>query len=170
MSQPLKIVFSHGKESGPEGKKIQALMHIAQSRNIPSVSLDYRFSQDPEKRIEYLLQYASTCSDNLVLVGSSMGGYVSIQVSALRQVRALFLMAPAVYLPGYAGDPALKVDPMVVVHGLRDDIVPVENAVRFALKHKSELFLVDAEHPLRDQIPFLCTLFERFLDKVQEKS
>ena len=38
----LLVVFSHGKESGPTGSKIQALMKVAERHNAELLSVNYR--------------------------------------------------------------------------------------------------------------------------------
>jgi predicted esterase YcpF (UPF0227 family) len=88
----LLVVFSHGKESGPFGSKIQALMAVARRYGAQVMSVDYRehpagVKHDPnqsgeaERRVAQLLATALPQHDQLVLVGSSMGGYVSTVAS-----------------------------------------------------------------------------------------
>ena len=36
------VVFSHGKESGPMGSKIRALMKVAENQGAQVMSVDYR--------------------------------------------------------------------------------------------------------------------------------
>ena len=99
----MKIIFSHGKESGPWGSKITALAEIARKSAFPNSidveSIDYTGTADPDERVELLGK--SLNRDDLVLVGSSMGGYVSAVAAQQYAVRGLFLMAPAFYMPGY---------------------------------------------------------------------
>jgi hypothetical protein len=92
-----------------------------------------------------------------------MGGYVSAQACAALRPQALFLMAPALYFPGFDEEPAATPALTSVVHGWRDDIVPVERAIRFAHKHGAALHVLESGHTLNDQLPALGLLFEDLL-------
>src|SRR5438552_3185684 len=125
------VCFAHGKESGPWGTKITHLAQVARQRAFEVISPDYSHTHDPKERVAHLLQLAPRASC-LVLVGSSMGGYVSAMACAALKPRALFLMAPALYFPGWDEEPAGCPALTTVVHGWKDDIVPVERSIRFA--------------------------------------
>jgi hypothetical protein len=49
------------------------------------------------------------------------------------------------------------------VHGWHDDIVPVENSIRWAREHRATLHVLDSNHRLEDQIPAICRLLRDFL-------
>src|SRR6185437_8240364 len=70
------VVFSHGKESGPWGRKISSLAEVARSEGYESHSVDYRGIDDPRQRVARLVEFSKELSGDLVLVGSSLGGYV----------------------------------------------------------------------------------------------
>jgi hypothetical protein len=57
----MKVIFSHGKESGPWGSKIKRLAATAEALN---------FSVD---RNDKLCEYLADENEPFVLVGSSMG-------------------------------------------------------------------------------------------------
>jgi pimeloyl-ACP methyl ester carboxylesterase len=163
--QPEKlVVFAHGKESGPWGTKITRLAEVARARKFDVLSPDYSHTHDPKERVAHLLKLAPAAG-TLVLVGSSMGGYVSAMACAVLKPRALFLMAPALYFPGWDEDPAGCPPDTVVVHGWHDDIVPVEVSVRFARERAAALHLLDSGHTLNDQLPALCLLFDALLQR-----
>ncbi len=167
----MNIYFAHGKESGPWGVKIEALAQVARLKGFIVESPDYRKLSDPDARVEQLLNIRMPESDQTILVGSSMGGYVATVASQLIKPVGLFLMAPAFNLPGYKiQNPAPCAKKTVIIHGLRDDVVPVDNSIRYASEHKTELHLLDSDHQLKDQIPKLEVLFELFLDEVVELS
>ena len=161
----LTVCFSHGKESGPWGRKITLLAEICQHRGMAVVSPDYRFTMDPDERVSHLLEQNLPRDKDLVLVGSSMGGYVAAVASQALQPRGLFLMAPAVDLPGFAADTRPVAEHTWVVHGWRDDIVPPANAIGYAQRHRASLHMLDAEHDLNDQLDALTALFELFLNE-----
>ena len=73
-------------------------------------------------------------------------------------------MAPALYLPGLPELRAGVLDcPTAVVHGWRDDIVPVEHSVRFAQSSRAALHLLESDHRLHNQVRVIQHLFEYFL-------
>jgi len=71
------VVFSHGKESGPWGRKITAMAALARELGLAVESIDYRGIDDPGARVEKLVAACGRLSKPLVLVGSSLGGHVS---------------------------------------------------------------------------------------------
>lgn len=167
----MNIYFAHGKESGPWGAKIQALAEVAKLKGFIVESSDYRKQPDPDARVEQLLNIRMPDSDQTILVGSSMGGYVATVASKLVKPVGLFLMAPAFNLPGYkVQNPEPCASKTVIIHGLKDEVVPVENSIRFASEHKTELHLLDSDHQLKDQISKIEILFSHFLDEVVELS
>ena len=94
------VVFSHGQESGPWGRKISALAEVARSEGYETHSVDYRGIDEPRARIAKLVDFCKELSGDLVLVGSSMGGYVAVASASLLHARGVFLMAPALYMEG----------------------------------------------------------------------
>lgn len=159
------LCFAHGKESGPWGTKIRYLADIARSRGFEVLSPDYSGTMDPHERVRQLLQMAPRGAP-LVLVGSSMGGYVSAMACEALAPDALFLLAPALYFDGFAEEPAGIPALCSVVHGWRDDIVPVQRSIRFAQQHCAELHVLDSTHNLNDQLPMLGVLLAQLLDRL----
>jgi len=158
------VIFAHGKDSGPWGSKSCALAETAQQHGWRFLSPDFSGMSDPEKRVEHLLAGEVASGGRLVLVGSSMGGYVAVRASVSLVPTVLLLLAPAVYLPGYPEqDPIPHAGKTVVVHGWRDRVIPPEHAWRFARRYSAELHLVDDDHPLAGSTPFLQDLFTRLL-------
>ncbi|MCI0749334.1 MAG: alpha/beta fold hydrolase [Nevskiales bacterium] len=157
------VCFAHGKESGPWGTKITRLAQVARARSFEVLSPDYSHTHDPHERVAQLLALAPRAR-RLVLVGSSMGAYVSAMACAELRPQALFLMAPALYFPGWDEEPAQCPPLTVVVHGWQDEIVPVERSLRFAQKHRAALHLLDSDHSLGNQLPLLALLFDRLLN------
>lgn len=160
------VYFAHGKESGPWGHKITALAEVARRHGLVVESPDYSFTHDPDERVRHLLALNPPTRESLVLVGSSMGGYVAAVASGTLAPAGLFLMAPAVYMPGYEADPVPRAGHVTVVHGWRDDIIPPEHAWRFAERHRAALHMVDDGHTLTASVPTIAALFDRFLESV----
>jgi len=163
------VVFSHGKESGPWGSKIAAMAEIAREDGFQVESVDYQGIDDPQARVTRLLAFCKDLRGSLVLVGSSMGGYVTVAGSALLQARGLFLLAPALYMPDYA-KPIVRPanSPITIVHGWRDDVVPVDNSIRFAREYKATLHVIDADHRMLDHIRAINHFFSYFLFTLDE--
>ena len=55
---------------------------------------------------------------------------------------------------------------MAIVHGWRDQIVPVDHSIRWAREHRAALHILDAEHRLEDQIAAICGLLRSFLTEL----
>ncbi len=163
------VVFSHGKDSEPWGSKIAAMAEIAREEGFQVESVDYRGIEDPQARVTRLLAFCKDLRGSLVLVGSSMGGYVSVAGSSLLQARGMFLLAPALYMPGYEKfSPRPAHCPTTIVHGWRDEVIPVDNSIRFAKEQKATLHVVDSDHQLLDQIRAINHFFAYFLFQIDE--
>src|SRR5262245_1230716 len=121
------VVFSHGQESSPWGRKIAVLAEVARSEGYGAESVDYRGIDSPRDRITRLVDFCKELQGDLVLVGSSLGGYVSVASASLLHARGVFLMAPALYMEGLPQlRPRVLDCPAAIVHGWRDETVPYE--------------------------------------------
>ena len=56
-------------------------------------------------------------------------------------------------------------DELILV-GWNDDIIPVDNAWRFARAHRASLHVLDAGHTLTERLEEVEALFRRFLEAV----
>ena len=136
------VIFSHGQESGPWGTKIRRMAGLARGLGCEADSIDYQGIADPTRRVEKLLQECADIEDRLILVGSSMGGHVATPVP-----------------------PAL---PICIVHGWHDDIVPVENSIRFASSCGATLHVVDGDHRLTANIDEINYYLKRFIEQLEK--
>ena len=163
----MNLFFSHGRESGPWGFKIKRLAKIATAQGCSVDSIDYRDCMDPDLRVERLLARLQQETEPFILVGSSMGGYVSLVASASIQTRALFLIAPALYIPSFKIQQyASTAAHIEIVHGWSDAVIPPQNSIDYAREADSSLHLISGDHPLNGSIESVETLFTRFLDSV----
>ena len=167
------VVFSHGKESGPLGHKIQRLMAEAELFGLNTISVDYRECETAEDRVALLketLGQLDALPRQIVLGGSSMGGYVSTVVAGEQPYAGLFLMAPALWMPAeeYAvQDYQPQAAHVEITHGLHDEVVPYENSLRFVREHdKVILHLVPDDHRLKASHEFLACQFKRMLEEL----
>ena len=169
------VVFSHGKETGPWGIKIKHLASIAQVAGWQVLSVDYAEATGQRDapaadRLAALLAQPLAAHNTLALVGSSMGGWVSAAACAALQPQGLFLMAPALDLPGC---PAIDTNAWreemdkEVVHGWRDDVVPPAGSIRLAQQKRARLHLLDDDHRLGATLPEIGWLFGQFLARLQ---
>ena len=159
----MDVVFSHGKESGPWGTKIRAMARVAERLGLPTHSPDYRGMDDPAQRVATLTAVCRELGPRPLLVGSSMGGHVAAAASAEVPASGLFLIAPAFYMPGYEGltpDPGDQ--PIRIVHGWSDEVVPADNSIRWAREHGAELVLIAGDHRLTGELDRVVALFEDF--------
>ena len=169
------VVFSHGKESGPLGSKIQRLMAVAEELGLKTISIDYRECASADERVALLHEHLNKLDiplNQVVLVGSSMGGYVSMVVANEQPVAGLFLMAPALWMTAeeYTVQSYTPKTPHIeITHGMLDDTVPYENSIRFAKEHDgTTLHLVPDDHRLKASHDFLACQFQRFLEDLSK--
>jgi len=162
----MKVYFSHGKESGPWGTKIKRLAVIAEERSCTVESVDYTDTMDPDLRVERLLEVLAREEADFVLVGSSMGGYVSLVASESVNAQGVFLMAPALYIPDWGKQEYhSRSSHIEIVHGWSDDVIPVEHSIRYASEADCTLHLISGDHALNDVLEVVEDLFERFLER-----
>jgi predicted esterase len=158
------VVFSHGKDSGPWGRKITALADVARSEGYGVESVDYRGIDAVKGRIERLIEVCKNLSGDLVLVGSSLGAFVALSSASMLHARGVFLLAPALYMEGLPPLRERVLDcPAALVHGWHDTVVPLEHSVRFAREYSVPLHLLNSDHQLHDQLTFIKALVEFFL-------
>jgi pimeloyl-ACP methyl ester carboxylesterase len=158
------VIFSHGKDGEPWSRKISAMAEIARAEGYKADSLDYRGLNTPRERITKLVEHCQKLPGELVLVGSSLGGYIAVTAASLLHARGLFLLAPALLMSEL---PPLRqglIDcPTTIIHGWRDTVVPPEQSVEFARQYKATLHLLDSDHRLYDQLQTINYFFEHFL-------
>lgn len=164
------VIFSHGQESGPWGTKICRMAELVRSLGCTADSIDYRGIADPGERVEKLVNECRGLDDNVVLVGSSMGGHVATAAAEALGAAGLFVLAPAYFMPGYeALTPRPPGIPISIVHGWCDDVVPVENSIRYAQTCRAELHLVDGDHRLTENIDEINYYLRRFIGKISNQ-
>jgi predicted esterase len=161
------VVFSHGQESGPWGTKIRAMAELVQSMGCAAESIDYQGIADPTMRVEKCVRECAQIDDKLILAGSSMGGHVATAAAEDVGAAGLFVLAPAYYMEGFADlTPQPPQIPICIVHGWHDDIVPVENSIRFARACSATLHIVDGDHRLTANIEEINEYLRRFVGRL----
>lgn len=129
----MRVVFLHGRESGPTGSKIQALRNAGWSVDAP----DCRGIDDVRERIVIARAALEEDPGPLLLVGSSMGGLTAALLwselaseSGSPRVEGVLLLAPALNWPEAAGIEHVH-EHTTVLHGRDDDLVPVDASRAF---------------------------------------
>ena len=158
------VIFSHGQESGPWGTKILAMAERVKVMGCSVDSIDYQGIADPTERVEKLLRECRDLSEPRILVGSSMGGHVATAAADALNAAGLFVLAPAFYMEGCEElTPPPPSMPICIVHGWHDDIVPVENSIRYARECSATLHLVNGDHRLTGNIEAINEYLEQFV-------
>jgi predicted esterase len=163
------VIFSHGQESGPWGTKIRAMAELVRTMGCDADSIDYQGIADPTERVEKCVHECAALDDELILVGSSMGGHVATAAAARVGAAGLFVLAPAYYMEGYEElTPSPPDIPICIVHGWHDDIVPVDNSIRFARSCSATLHIVNGDHRLTANIGQINEYLRQFIEAISD--
>lgn len=172
---PLHICFAHGKESGPWGNKGQLFSRIAHEHGHEYSALNYLSGpnpNDPEARVTLLTAYLAELQippHELVLVGSSMGGYVAARASQHFPAAGIFLMAPAFGLSRYPVQwPSLNSSHVHLIHGLFDSTIPWMHSNQVSQKTGCGLHLLADDHRLADSMMAIEEDFIAFLEPLEQ--
>ena len=93
-----------------------------------------------------------------------MGGHVATAAATRVGAAGLFVLAPAYYMEGYEElTPVPPSIPICIVHGWHDDIVPVENSIRYARECSATLHIVNGDHRLTANIAVINEYLEKFI-------
>lgn len=157
------VIFSHGKESGPWGNKITTLAKVASDVGFRFESVDYQDLSSPEDRVERLVNTIKDLDDDVILVGSSMGGYVSLVAAEKVSVRGVFLMAPALSMPNYQVQQYNYKGDICIIHGWVDEVIPVAHSVDYARATHAKLIVLDDGHRLATSMSSISPFFRNWL-------
>jgi pimeloyl-ACP methyl ester carboxylesterase len=165
------ILLSHGSDSSPEATKVSALAALAEARDWRTQRPDYR--QDDARghagsvapRLARLNAAIAACKVPPVLVGSSMGAFVSAVASLEHPVAGLFLLATPEAIPGVETALDVRQDvPTLLIHGWRDEVCPLDGVYSFAACRQLPLLVLDDDHRLGSSLPAIERQFALFLD------
>lgn len=163
-------IFSHGKQGNPQGKKINILRTVAENQGFETYALDYTKCKDAKQRITKLKQFiAAKPTAQILLVGSSMGGYISTALANDYELMGLFLLCPAIYMPKpeyEVQNYSPKCGHIEIIHGWNDATVPFENSIKFGQQTKAVLHLVNDNHRLANSHHFIAQRFQQFLSEL----
>lgn len=171
----MQIILCHGKESSPCSSKLQIIKNIAEAAGYTVLIPDFRASDDLNVRLQQLLDI--DFEEPTLLVGMSMGAWISIAASQKKKVFGLFLMSPAWGTSNYS-----KVQPdapvIHIVHGKDDEVIPCENALELMkslppsvqyddAKGSTKLSVVMDSHRLQGSIKIIEQEFFWFLKECE---
>ncbi len=168
MSKRVHLFLSHGLESGPESTKVQALKAEAETfAGVTAIALDHRSTIDPATRLKQMraaIEESGAQPENIILAGSSMGGWVCAQTSADTPVLGCFLMAPALNMKDYPGSsPTIQARHTQIIHGWHDDVVLPMPVIELARDQDLPLLALPDGHRLQNSLPRLVVEFRRFM-------
>jgi len=165
------ILLSHGSGSGPEATKVSALAALAEARGWRTQRPDYReddargYAASVALRLARLNAAIEACGTPPLLVGSSMGAFVSALASLERPVAGLLLLATPGAIPGSGAVLDLRHGvPTLLIHGWRDEVCPLQDIVAFAGRRHLPLLVLDDDHRLGGSLPTIEHQFASFLD------
>jgi predicted alpha/beta-hydrolase family hydrolase len=164
------VIISHGLNSGPDATKATALAQACDLLGWSCERPDYRDLDavmpplgDVPSRIARLQELAAAINGPVVMAGSSMGAFISAQVSLRMPVRGLFLMAPPISLEGYEMRLQTTAVPLSIVHGWHDELIPADDVAQWAKHHQARICLVNDDHRLGAHVDFCAQQFALFL-------
>jgi|SRR5680860_354677 pimeloyl-ACP methyl ester carboxylesterase len=164
------IFLSHGLESGPGSTKIQALKTLAKTcDDVQVYAIDHRSTKDPAVRLAQMqdaIAKSGAAPENIILAGSSMGGWVCAQTSAQTPVLGCFLLAPALALPNYPqSSPHIQARHVQIIHGWDDSVVPALPVIELARQQALPALMLPDGHRLENSRDRITEEFRMFLSR-----
>ncbi len=169
-----QIILSHGSDASPDATKVSVLAALAESLGWRTQRPDYR-SDDARghagsvaPRIARLRATIEALDAPPLLVGSSMGAFVSGLVSMDVPVAGLLLLATPSGIPGYARAFDLRRGvPTLLIHGWRDDVCPLAAGVHGVRgQRRLPLLVLDDDHRLGASMDVIAAQFRHMLDQL----
>lgn len=204
-----RVVYLHGFASGPQSSKAQFFKRRFAEKGVPVEIPQLDEGNFRGLRVTGQLGVIDRAvhGDPVVLMGSSLGGYLSALYAARHSnIRKLILLAPAFQFPSrwrsrfspeemaewrstgarcffhyaaqaevplgypfvedavqYEDEPDFA-QPALILHGSRDEVVPVEASEHFAAAHPNvRLKVVPSGHELTDVVDLLWKETAEFL-------
>ena len=170
-----QIILSHGSDSSPDATKVSTLAAMAESLGWRTQRPDYRdddargHAGSVAPQVARLRAVIEALDAPPLLVGSSMGAFVSGLVSLDVPVAGLLLLATPSEIPGYALKFDVRPDvPTLLIHGWRDEVCPLEGVYAFAAGRRLPLQMVDDDHRLGASMDTIAAQFRLMLDQLAD--
>jgi len=164
----MRLLFCHGLEGTPTGRKVRAL----RDAGIDVLAPDFQ-GMNLAQRVDTLAALLAKLPDTpIVLAGSSYGGALAAWTVMQQPERfsGLLLLAPAV---SYAEAPVPSSSayippdnmPVIVIHGKGDTVVPASASIDYAARGAHvDLRLVDDGHRLGGSLPDIVAAAQELLE------
>ncbi len=167
-----QVILSHGSDSGPDATKVSQLAALAESLGWRTQRPDYRADDarghagSVAPRIARLRATIEELDAPPLLVGSSMGAFVSGLVTLDVPVAGVLLLATPGAIPGYARafDLAAGV-PAAMIHGWRDEVCPLSAVYAFSASRRLPLLVLDDDHRLGASMDAIAAQFRLMLER-----
>ncbi|MFC5525082.1 alpha/beta hydrolase [Rhodanobacter ginsengisoli] len=170
-----QIILSHGSDSSPDATKVSMLAALAESLGWRTQRPDYAADDarghagSVAPRIARLRATVEALDAPPLLVGSSMGAFVSGLVSLDVPVAGLLLLATPCEIPGYTRAFDLREGvPTLLIHGWRDEVCPLAGVHAFAARRRLPLLMLDDDHRLGASMDAIAAEFLRMLDQLAD--
>lgn len=151
----IPIYFFHGLESAPHGTKYQRLNEHFEVTSPDFQGMDIWERLDKAERITEQMR-------DLVVVGSSYGGLLAALLYSRHpeRFRSYVLMAPALYLEAAKHIERMP-DDAAVIHGLRDEVVPIDAVREMCARFGVDITEVDDGHRLHGSLDLMVEAVEQ---------
>ena len=165
----MKVIFSHDKGEKPNGFIFNMLSGIVTIHGHQYEFMDYTDIQSPDQQAFHLTAHLERETEPFILVGAGVGGYASLLATKHHSPQGIFLLAPALYMPGFAVQEYPSHPLVAILHSWSDTVVPVENSEKYLLSmdrtdhiHQS-LTTLEGDHGLKEVMFDVYKEFESFL-------
>ncbi len=141
-----RIVFIHGSESNSQTYKAVLLRRLFPAMVVPD------FTGPLTERMQQLESILGQ-ETGWTIIGSSLGGLMAALFASRHpeQVRKLVLLAPALSLPAFSEEVKAPINVQChLIHGTRDEVVPLEDVRILANKTFPQItfIVVEDDHRL----------------------
>jgi len=160
------LVWAHGLWGSPNGSKITAI----RKSGIKVIAPDFN-EMELIDRVELIEETIE--AGGFVLAGSSWGG-LACALAAQRKpdkVKGLLLLAPALHFPEPPNDNPKNLRapddmPVVIIHSITDDIVPISASKDYLERSKDNVKLIEVEdsHVLENSIELIISEAKKLLN------
>ena len=138
----MKILFLHGLESAPGGKKPKFLESLGHNVLNPALlKEDFEASVQIEQRL-----YDKEKPD--IVVGSSRGGAVAMAMEGV-SVKTV-LIAPAYKKYDVEPTHATRSGDRIILHSICDDVISVKDSADLVINHGYQLHVCGSDHRMSD--------------------
>lgn len=165
------VFISPGGNGRVDTPKMRCLAGVVEKKGIKYTLPDWSdVVSEPNSRVKLLMESRVWDFEYVVLVGSSLGGYVSAIAAERREVEGLFLLVPILSeKKGEINFPQPKSKESVIVHALDDEYTDSKMMIDFGRASEANLHFVPGGHSLEMHLDFVAREFESFLERIIQK-